>query len=622
MGPMDRMLMAVFLVAVALYLWIAGTSTPLGFSAGPSDPYNQLASAFLHFHLDVGRAPSELLRLSNPYNPAENNSIQIRYGLHDYALYHEHLYLTWGPAPVVAGLLPFHLLGLEPSPSLTAAVYAISGFGFSLATLRVILRQIKSETLWIAALAALVLMLSSAVPFMLRRPAVYEEAIIGGYCFAMAGIWLATSAVVKRAAGMWRLVIMSLCFGFAGGSRPTLWLTGLILVPVFFRLRGTRPATKLAAGLLIPVCGCFLLILAYNQARFGKPLEVGSNYVLAGFEPREEHYGKLGYLLPGAWFYALSPPRPTIQFPFIAFSPHPVSYPGRLPSGYFTEEPTGGLLYTTPIIFFLVALPWLQRYRRKLLGSVGAPLLLVAGAGGGILLFLSYEIFSTTERYEGDFATLLLFGALAAWLALSEHLRGRRRWIVRTGGALLAVWGCVVGLAVSFTGYNNLLEMNHPGTWSTLEKLTSPISDLLAKAEDHPVIVSVTAPHLNPVTHKGYTSLGVTGIGGSLFIGDRAEILIGSPDGRMATLLLSAARATGVAGEARLGAGASGLLLEPSGRPKRVYQVPPRGGLVRIPVELHEGVNRMALSAVGPLQGTAIPVSEQLVYIQKMSLGR
>src|ERR1700722_19217487 len=104
----------VLLLSGAFYVWTAASTLPLSLHGGHADAYNQLANAFLHLHLSVGRAPAGLLALAEPYNPAKNIIYQrltgvLHLGIHDFALYHGRLYLAWGPAPVVVLLVPLHL---------------------------------------------------------------------------------------------------------------------------------------------------------------------------------------------------------------------------------------------------------------------------------------------------------------------------------------------------------------------------------------------------------------------------------------------------------------------------------------------------------------------------------
>jgi hypothetical protein len=133
----------------------------------------------------------------------------------------------------------------------------------------------------------------------------------------------------------------------------------------------------------------------------------------------------------------------------------------------------------TPLLLFAFALPWLRLRRPQLVGALASPLLIAAAAGLLALLSLSFEFPGATERYEADFASVFLLAALTAWFALSTGASGRRRKAVRIVGAVFALWGCLTGVAISFTGEVDLLHIGHPGTWRTLENATSPISSVM-----------------------------------------------------------------------------------------------------------------------------------------------
>lgn len=620
----DRVRLAlcvVFLVVAVFYLLTAATSRQLALRGQAAEPYNQLADAFLHFHLSLGRAPAGLLRLANPYDPAQNRAVENRfflhgYSIHDFALYHGHLFLTWGAAPVVVLLVPMHLLGFEPSASLVVAIFAIVGFGFALAALGVLLRQIGNATLWMWVLAALTLALCSMVPSLLRTPDVYEEAVAGGYCFTMVGVWLALSAIANRRASLWRLALMSLCFGLAIGSRPPLAMAALLLVPVYLSLHSTRPRPGLLIALIAPVSGCVLLLMAYNQARFGGPLEYGVHYQLASYNPLTAHFGELSSVLPGAWLYLMSFPRPLALFPFITVIPPLFSYPARLPSNYELGG-AAGLLPMTPIVIFLAALPWIWRRRPALLGPLALPLLTMAVAGIACLLFLVYEVFGTTERYEVDFTTLLLFGALAAWLALSKETRGRRRWLVRKGGGVLVAWGCLSGLAISFTGAYNWFALGLPGVWATLENVGTPVSMVIATVAGHPVLGEVSAPHPQSGTTR-YPGLSAGIPAFWLGVGDHADLTIASPGARTAALRADVAPGSALAAGAALWA-----VVGERGHVSHSYRLPVGGGVVHIPVLLGPGVNQLVLSPLASairVSDRGTPSARPLLVVSGLSL--
>lgn len=578
-------LFAVFVLGAAFCVWRATYAAPLALHGGQESQYNQLADAFLHFHLWVARVPEGVLGLGNAYNPAQRPAFFDSYP--DYSLYGHFLYITWGPAPVLIFLVPLHLLGFEPSASVIGIPFAVGGLGFALATLRAIVRQVGEVALWICALAGITLACASVLPYVVRFPLVYHQAVMSGYCFAMAGAWLGVSAVVDHRASLKRLSLMSLCFGLATGSRPTLGLLALLLVPIYMSLRATRPRRGLLAALLVPFGACVLLLAAYDQARFGSPLDYGTKYQLAGINQYTAHFGKLSFLPPGLWSYLIAPPRLTALFPFISINYPQVSYPFGLPAHYNPlSEETGGMLAMAPIAIFVVALPFIWRRRPAWLGSLSPLLLTMACAGVACIAFLAYEIYTTSERYETDFMSLILFGALAVWLVLSSRMRGRGARLVKLGGGLLAVWSCITGMAISYQEIEK-----HPGTWRTLLNLGSPLSTAISAVAGHPVLAEVYTPEYARQP-PSYSNLGTEVTGFSLTASGEADITIVSPDSRRDALLTSVAAGpalpAGVPLEIRIsGPGGASHVERLSGE-----------GMSRIPIDLRGGVNQLVLSLV------------------------
>jgi hypothetical protein len=579
-------LIGVFVFTAVFYVWRAAYAESLALHGGQNSPYNQLADAFLHLRLWVVHVPDGVLGQGNPYNPAQRPA--FLFGYPDYALYGHNLYITWGPAPVLALLVPLHLLGFEPSASVVSMPFAIVGLGFALATLRAILRWIGEVSLWMCVLAALTLACASVIPYILRFPFVYHEEIAGTYCFAMVSMWLIVSAAVDRRASLKRLVLMSLFIGLATASRPTLALAALLLVPVYVLLRATRPRRELIAALVAPFGVCVLLLLVYNQARFGNPLEYGAKYQINGVQTYEAHFGELSYLPPGFWSYLIAPPRLSVIFPFFVINYPQVSYPFTLPAHYAPlSEETGGLLPMAPIAIFLVALPWMWKRRPTLLGPLAPVLVTMAIAGLACMAFVAYEIYISTERYETDYITLLLFGALAAWLALASqtHVRGRR--LLRVGGAILAVWSCLTGVAISFQEIEK-----RAGTWRTLVSLGEPLSTAMAVLVGHPVLAEVFTPILqrNPIN---YANIGTEATGFSLTTGGQVAITIVSPDSREGVLVADTspgpALGAGVPLEARI---------EGPGHASHIYRLPAGAQKARMPLQLDRGVNQFVLRPV------------------------
>jgi hypothetical protein len=606
----------VFALSVIFYLWIAETSGPFSLHDGTADRYNLLASAFLHLRLSVGPEPAILRHFENPADPDFiGRAIQYLHpandagAINDDAMYHGQLYFLWGPAPALVLLVPLHLLGFEPTASVTIFILGIVGLGFTLATLRLILRQIGGSTpIWMCLLSGFAVSLCSVVPFLLRTPVVTTDTLAGGYCFSMIGVWLAVSAIVRRKASRASLILMSLCFGLAANSRPDLWLTPLILIPVYLSLRSSHSRRFLLTWLLIPVGVCFVLFIAYNQARFHEPFEIGSRYQLSVSEAAKP-LARLSFVLPGVGFYALAPPRFEALFPFIRLLA-PAASP---PPGVGGPELTGGLLPFTPIIAFVVALPWLWRRRPAVLGRLAAPLIVMAGAGILIPALPSYEYYVSTERYETDFATLLVLGGLAAWLALSKELAGPRRRLLQVAGGLLAVWGCVTGIAISFYGSSTELATTEPGTWRALQNIGSPISTALVALVGHPVLGEIQAKNAGINRTEAHEALSTSISYFSLSPAEHAKFTIVAPNAGRATLTAAVHLESG---------GSYGVRLDGPGQASASYSLGAGGSLLEMPVTLGRGLNRLTFSPIAsPAEKRTVTGPVMIVYHLSVASG-
>jgi hypothetical protein len=593
----DAALCVVFLLVSTFFVWRAAYAEPFDLYGSASSQYNQLADAFLHFHLWVVHVPAGVLGHGNPYNPAQRPAFLFAYP--DYSLYGQYLYITWGPAPVVVLLLPLHLLGFEPSASVISTPFAVVGLGFALATLRAVLRRIGDVSLWMCVLAALTLACASVVPYIVRFPLVYHEAIAGGYCFAMIALWCVVSSVASGHASLKRLALLSLCIGLATDSRPTLGLLALLVVPVYLALRSTRSRRGLLVALLAPFGVCILLLAAYNQARFGNPLEYGTKYEINGISTYQAHFGELGFLAPGLWSYLFAPPRLSVLFPFLLINYPQVSYPFGLPAHYASiSEETGGLLTMAPIVVFLGALPWIWLRRPTWLRSLAPLMLVMACVGALCMTFLAYEFYQTTERYEADYMTLFLLGALTTWLILSSKIERRGRRLIRVGGALLAVWSCLAGMA---TSYQELIS--HPGTWHTLVDAGAPVSTVIATVVGHPVIAEIyTSDYTRSAPNYGDFGTEVTGF--SLIPGGQSDITIVSPDRRESALV-----ATAQAGPALRAGQPLAVRVTGPGPSSHTYRVLAGNGQARIPVRLSRGVNQLELTPGASSLGETSPTA-------------
>jgi hypothetical protein len=484
----------------AYYLWTVSSSGPLisfdeygpGRTGLSQNYYNLLSDGFLGGHLHLLKAPDpSVLALPNPYDPAANQNVAL--GIHDLSLYHDKLYLYWGPTPALLLFIPFRLLPFgDLTDTLAIFLFAFVGFCFSVACLRALAsRFAPGAPRWMLGAATVALAFGNALPFTLRRVAIYEIAIVAGFCLSFIALYLVITGL-RDGVRLGRLGGASLCAGLAVGARPTMivWVLGLVVVAavLYRRTPDRRARLQVVSVLLGPVALIGTLLLLYNVLRFGGPMDFGQKYQLALYDPATREGNKLAYVAPGMWYYLLSRPHLTLGFPFIYLAPPPSSYPFTAPLHYDGVELVGGLLPTVPFVLFALVAPFVLRgtARRVAIGLIALGLLIVVMA--------SFAIWGATMRYEVDFAPVLLMVAALGWIGWAVRLSGLQQRLLAVGGVLLIAWGVACGAAFGVTGYYQGLRGAAPKTFARLQNLTSPIPTLVSAIDGKPKSVDISAP--------------------------------------------------------------------------------------------------------------------------------
>jgi hypothetical protein len=602
----------VLALSLAFYMWTAATTTPFTFGKQNTDVYNELTTGFLHGHTYVAMTPpAGLLRLKNPFDPVQNAPYQSK--VHFLALHNGHLYSAWGPTPVVTLFLPFRITSLRMSQSFAVALYGFLGLLCAVALLHLLGRRFVPKTPdWLFVVASAGLALTSVVPFILRRPDVYETAVSAGYCFGMAGLLLIARGLTAARRRRLELALGSLCLGLAAGARISLAPLAVVAVAAaVYLIRRRNEPYRILIPLLAPLLACAVFLAAYNAVRFGSISEFGSSYQVATLNTSTRAANQLSYIPPGLFSYLLIPPRLALTFPHV-FLTSAAEYPFSLPRGYQGSpsdpyvEPAGGLLPTAPITLLLLLLPILWRRwppddRRVLLVASG-----LAGLGLVIVGGLSWVLWGTTERYEVDYTTLFLLPAFLVWAALMSSFSDRRR--IRRATAVAGVgltgFGAVVGTAISFTGYYDGLRIAHPRIFRTLEDTTSPFATLATMTAGKPVIVRVDHGAL-PVDlpAQGYGNFGQSDASTSLGNGGPVTVTVIAPGAETTALRLTAAAGPGAPRR-------SPLKIRVQSPDRAAVTVPVTPGYMHVPVSLHWGLNRITLSVAG-----ATPTSAEVVQL-------
>ncbi|MDX6715797.1 MAG: hypothetical protein QOH30_2355 [Baekduia sp.] len=590
-----------FAAFLVFYVWIVRTGVPFTSNHAYSGPYGGLADAFAHGQLSLRDPPPPgLLDLVNPYDPIANNAFRHN-GLHDLTLWHGKLYVYWGPVPALL-LVPLQLVGVWVPQNLVTVGLGFGALVFSVLTLRfLVARFLPATPAWAVWAGMLSLALCNVVPFTLRRPAQYEIAIDGALCFGFLALWLLSTGWFGPRPSVHRLAGASLAIGLAVGCRPTAGLYALVpltLVVGAWRSgrwpvagAGRRRATMTA--LAAPLGVCVALLLAYNAARFGTPLEFGQKYQLSGFDQTHRALGHLSYLAPGLFYYVLLPPRLLATFPFLGLGPPP-KYPWGLPADYTGVEMTAGVLPTIPLLAGLVLLPWVARRWDPGLRAIAGAMVATAALTTVLLAFM---VWGTTQRYEVDFVSLLLIPALLVWYTALVWAP-RRRWprrLVAVAGTAALIWGAAAGLAESFRGYTDGLAAYHPQLYRAFVDAFSPLSRVLASAKGGPVITRIdSTANVDADTtanaDKNWSSLGLGNFAFDLTT-DRVTLTIASPGHRDALLRLAASTR-----RASLSSVRSSLFVGLDGAAPLARILRP-SGIYDFGVELAPGVNRVVVSS-------------------------
>jgi Flp pilus assembly protein TadD len=422
--------------------------------------YNLLVQGFRAGQLNVKReTPPGLAQLADPYDPAVNESYtwDNRYLSADMSYYKGKLYLYFGVTPALVLFWPYvTLTGHYLLHKDAVVIFYALGFLVAAGLLRAVWRRYFPEvSVWVAMVGILALGLATGILEVLSECDVWEVAMSCGFAFtmlALAAIWCALHGPKWQV--LW-LLMASLAYGLAIGSRPSL-LFGVIilLIPVVQAWRAaTEPSLRRRVGLLlmaavVPVMLIGLGLMLYNTLRFDSPFEFGWHHQLtAGYRSNIAQQFSLHYLWFNFRFYFLEPMRWSGHFPFLQAVPL-----SPLPSGYYgTGEPYSGILSNYPLVWLALAAPLVWRGRPVEVASVlrwfvAAVFLLFAICALTICLF-----FSASSRYEVDFLPALMLLAVIGVLGLERALVGSKVWrrIARWGWCLLLTYSIVFNILAS-----------------------------------------------------------------------------------------------------------------------------------------------------------------------------
>ncbi len=273
----------VLLLVLFTYLWYFKTSI---FPAD-NNYYSQLAISFKKGQLHLEEKPSPaLLGLYNPYTYQARKGIDFPW---DVSLYHGSFYLYWGPIPsLLLTLFDVKLLSKIGDRHLTFIFTCglfLYIYSFSLTIWRRFFQKLPGWMLLIA-----IVTIGLAIPFtwILSTPRIYEASISSGQFFLIGGCYWAYASIADRTSRSWKLILTSLHWACAIGSRVTLAPAVafmLIMVVIMVARENWPPVISMGTNvallaLILPIATCGAELMWYNWARFGSVFEFGLRYQL------------------------------------------------------------------------------------------------------------------------------------------------------------------------------------------------------------------------------------------------------------------------------------------------------------------------------------------------------
>lgn len=392
---------------------------PFEYSAGNYQPYIQQFDAFMkgQLHLDV-QPSQELLALENPYNPGERSGVSA---LFDRAFYNGKYFSYFGIAPIITVYMPFHFIGgFIPGDSIVTGIFSLIAAVFlPLAVIEWSKLRGKNPP-WLAAVCAIGAYFASMALLIQRgRAAFYYIASISAMAFLSVFLFFILKAIQSKKQFL-RIAYMALAgmgFALAFLSRINSVLPAVFVIAVFVVicvLNGIK-SKKIPsligelAALGLPVAAAIAFSLWYNNARFGSPLQFGTDYQLTVADASQYELFSGGFAA-AIYHYFLQPFVTGDFFPYIQLNFMRLADYGR---SMYIDSSFG--LFAVPFMLSLLLSPML--FKSKEISKNGKILLAVSLAALPVTAFADFCLGGVIFRYTTD---LTLFAAFVSAVILLE----------------------------------------------------------------------------------------------------------------------------------------------------------------------------------------------------------
>ncbi len=294
------------------------------------DIFIKTFDAFRHgkVSLDID-IDDELENLSEEeiYDYSVRSEEKINY-MWDHAYKDGKYYSYFGITPIVTLYYPLYLL-THTLPTLRQAIMFFSVFAALFTCLAVIAGTnllVRKPNMVMLAVSLPVSVAAVGVFYANEFVGIYVLPLVCAICFLMLSLWLGFKACEseKKKAALAEYLVSGIALGLCAGARPSTAISAAVLIPLFLGvLLNKREKLKdrliKAAVFVTPLFIIVVLLLIYNNARFGSYTDFGAAYQLTVSNVNANNLRI--YALPdGIYHYLLQVPQIKGDFPLVSFS--------------------------------------------------------------------------------------------------------------------------------------------------------------------------------------------------------------------------------------------------------------------------------------------------------------
>lgn len=492
------------LAIIGLYLWtVTSNYKPFHFTIdGAYDNtatlYADLAEALLQGRLSLLIEPSqELISLPDPYDLRQNHGLK----LWDAILYKGQYYLYFGPAPALMAFIPWKLLTGQRMPhNLAGAIFAVSGFAVSILLMILIIRGAELKGSFLTVLIGIMMLgMCNMVLPVLRKPFMYEVAVLSAYCWSMLSLFFIFSFLLFDNRKIIYLVVSSLCYGLAIASRFS-YVFGIVifLIPLWSLLDHQKVYSrsffkKMAVFLStvgMPLALCIGILLLYNYMRFGNFLEFGVRYQLGIVRPLDYTFFSIQNFWINNYLNLMSGVFINGSFPFFHVQsvniPVNITIPSYYPIYCVKEDlPAAGLLMNIPFLWIIIP-GWIYLKLRRLEFPKPIHYFISLLLLGGTANWLVVSLFSFANiRYVIDFLPMFVLLSCLIYFMIYDHLHkvivGRA--IVQCIAIMTVVYAALtnIGFSIEVECGGQTFQKWNPELYTAIERFFDFIPQIINK---------------------------------------------------------------------------------------------------------------------------------------------